>query len=175
MQILVFSPILALSNFKVIATNHIFNHKTNSITFIMKKLTLFYLFLFTILCNLSACGDKDENAAQPSNTALLTASSWQTSKVYTGNTDITNNPAIADYIPQNCKFNTDNTFTITYSSGPLSGTWQFAADETIILTDPGTTNEQQFNIVELKENSLKVTVTNPDINIPFQIELIPAA
>ena len=133
----------------------------------MKKNTFYYLLILTLMLNLSACGDKD--TAEPSRLELLTAKTWQTSKVTLGSIDLS-----LILTGTTIRFNNDKTFTGNSSILPASGNWEFASDETIIILNPGTTDEVQLTVTELKENSLKVTITDPDNNTQYQAELVPA-
>ena len=139
----------------------------------MKNTAFFYLLLFAVMFNFSACGDKEEDVVEPSRLELLTATTWKTNKVLAAGLDVTDNPLFAPYVPDSYEFNTDKTFTITYPSGNVSGPWEFASNETVIVTNAGTPDEQKFTITELKANSLKVTATDPTLNVAYQIELVP--
>jgi len=133
----------------------------------MKKITIFYLLLLAVMFNLSSCGDKDD-VAEPSKLELLTSKTWQINKVFAGSTDISVIVQGATF-----KFNNDKTFTTTSSVLPSSGTWDFASDGTIIVLEPGTSNEQRWTVTELEDNSFKATITNPDDNTKYQAELVP--
>ncbi len=138
------------------------------------KLLLLIIFGFTIA--FTAC-KKDKVENPPSNTALLTSSNWKMTAltvspgfpIYDNDGNIIG--TTTDLFAQNesCtnddtfKFNTDK--TILFDEGAskcnagdpqtTSGTWAFKTNETILsMTNDG--NLQDFTIVELKDNSLKL-------------------
>jgi len=133
----------------------------------MKKITIYYLLILAVMFNLSSCGDKD--TAEPSRLELLTSKTWLTNKVSASSFDF------SEFLKgTTITFNKDKTFIANSSILPDSGNWEFASDETIIVIEPGTSDEQRWTLTELQENSLKATIINPDDNIQFQVELVPA-
>jgi len=143
----------------------------------MKKFTVYYLLILTLVFNLASCGDKEDkedDAAEPSKTALLTAKTWKISKVSSNGVEMSedDDPLVTLIMLSTFKFNTDKTYTTTLLESE-TGTWEFASNETIIVLDSGTDDESQWTITELKENSLKATVNDPTDNSKYQVELVP--
>jgi len=141
----------------------------------MKKFTIYYLLLFAVLFNLASCDKKDNDNPTPaaSKQALLTAKTWKTNKITMGGVDMTKDPFIgALFLTITYKFNTDKTYTGTAIGLPTSGTWEFASNESVIVKDPGTDDEERMTITELKENSLKVSYVDPDDNAQMQLEFV---
>jgi len=140
----------------------------------MKKFTIYYLLLFAVLFNLASCDKKDDDTPAPSKQELLTNKTWKTSKMLVDGVDMSQIPLFAFFLQTEYKFNTNKTYDATLLTAPLgSGTWEFASNETVIVQDAGTDEETRWTIVELKENSLKVTEIDPDDNTKTDYEFVP--
>ena len=139
----------------------------------MKNYTLYYLLLIAVIFNLTSCGDKDEDIPAPSKQDLLTAKTWQPSKIIVDGLDISSNPSFAFALQVNYKFKADKTYIISLLGSSEPGTWEFSSNETVILLDAGTVDENRWTIVELKENSFKATEIDPSDNSHTQWEFVP--
>ena len=119
---------------------------------------------------ISSCSDDDEIAL--TKTQLLTLSPWKYSTITTGD-------ATFDALFQlvftgfTITFNTDGTTSVSFPSEPsVNGTWEFTTDETKILLDKGTMDEQTFDIESLTAAKLVFTFTDPDFNGLITLTLV---
>ncbi len=119
---------------------------------------------------ISSCSDDDGVAL--TKTQLLTSSPWKFSTVSTGD-------ATVDALFQllftgfTITFNTDGTTVVTFPSEPNEdGTWEFTAEETKLLLDKGTIDEQTSDIVTLTAATLVITISDPSINTPLTMTLV---
>lgn len=127
----------------------------------MKPQRLLYLFLILLFtAPLTSCGDDDDKA--PSKRMLLTERQWTGKALYMGPQNITD-LLIDDDDPQNSfdvskwaiKFNTDDTYSMTYDGRTLqTGKWEFANNEQEIQLDKGTPNAETAKINRLTNDEL---------------------
>jgi hypothetical protein len=145
----------------------------------MKNTKFFFRLLVVILFFVTACGDKEDAPKPPSRTELLAAKTWKMNKVLGNGIDATNEPMLAQYKTLQFKFNADGAYTLTSLIGAQTGTWAFADNETKVILDPNTASELTWNIVELKDNSLKLrsSMAMPPTGQQGEVtlELVPAA
>ena len=114
---------------------------------------------------ISSCSDDDGIAL--TKTQLLTSSAWKFSTVSTGD-------ATVDALFQllftgfTITFNTDGTTVVTFPGEPNeNGTWEFTAEETKVILDKGTIDEQTSDIITLNAATLVITITDPSISAPL--------
>jgi len=139
----------------------------------MKKFTLYYLLLLAVVFNLASCGDKDEDTPAPSKQTLLTTKTWKVSKAIVDGEDMVQDPFLGYFYQYTYKFNTDKTYTFSLLTISEPGMWEFASNETVIVLNPGTDDEERWTITELKENSLKATYVDPTDNSKTEYEFVP--
>jgi outer membrane protein assembly factor BamE (lipoprotein component of BamABCDE complex) len=153
----------------------------------MKKITTL-LYAGSVACALlfSGCSkDKEDDpaptptptptttpvVAQPTKKEIITAKTWKTSIIKGNGIDITNQPSVADLKNLRTKFNMDGTWTQNTSNNQTdSGIWEFQNSETRLVFDPGTTDQEQWDITELKDNSLKMRSTFTDGTTTMLVE-----
>jgi len=119
---------------------------------------------------ISSCSSDDEIAL--TKTQLLTQAPWKFSTISTG--DVT-----ADALFQlvftgfTITFNTDGTTSVSFPSEPsVNGTWEFTTNETKILLDKGTMDEQTFDIQSLTAATLVFTFADPDFSGLITLTLV---
>jgi hypothetical protein len=144
----------------------------------MKYARLLSLFFAALLLQITACKDKDDDPEPISKTDLLTAKTWKMNKVLGNGLNITNEPVVQEYKDMEITFRPDGTYVGSTTDGTVEGTWAFAENETELVFDPGTTDAYTWEIVELKENSLKLrsSLFIPFINSSMLVvfEMVPA-
>jgi hypothetical protein len=143
----------------------------------MKTTRLLFFLFVALLFQVTACRDKEDDPKPLTRTELLTAKTWKIDKI-SGKTlgvefDMTDDPLVADYKDTQFTFRPDGTCTITSTDGTIPATWAFAANETKLVLNPGTDDEDTWDIVELKENSAKISSnrSNPLTGIPLLLVL----
>lgn len=126
--------------------------------------------LVVFMVSMFSCKKDDSGPSAPTNTELLTKSSW---KLVNLEADTLGTGVYFSLLPymDNCEkddittYKTDNTFQVTEGASVCtpgdpniynSGTWQFSADEKILIQQ-GTAFDNTFNIVSLTDASLVVT------------------
>lgn len=118
----------------------------------MNKFKIFtLLFALLTLSVLTGCSKDDEN--EPSRTALLTASTWQGSKIMVDGTDYT---SFFDMTETSMVFKTDGTYQMTLEGDVETGTWEFTANEQKLLVDKGSDDETTLDILTLSGSELKL-------------------
>jgi len=118
---------------------------------------------------ISSCSDDDEVAL--TKTQLLTQSSWKFSAVSTG--DPTFDAFFQLFFTGfTITFNTDGTTLVTFASDSETGIWEFTTNETKILLDKGTMDEQTFDIESLTAATLVFTFTDPDFSGLITLTLV---
>ncbi len=145
----------------------------------MKNPLLQLLLLVALVFNLTSCGDDKESDPKPATKKeILTAKSWKMAKIVYNGQDVSSvdDPMVAAFMNSRVKFNADGTATFTSSGSTDSGIWEFASNETVVVLDPRTPDEERWTLTELKDNSLKVRVTYDDLGDPmlFELEMVYA-
>lgn len=147
----------------------------------MKNIKLLSLLLLAVLFTFSSCGDKDEDPKPLTNKQILTAETWKVSKIKEDGIDVSDEPEAAYWKNTRLKFNTDGTYNATTSGSSDTGIWEFSNNESRIVVDPNTDEEESWDITELKANSLKIRTTafyedeNGDIETALlELELVHA-
>ncbi|HLN21363.1 MAG TPA: hypothetical protein VK213_09765 [Bacteroidales bacterium] len=124
----------------------------------MKNYTLFIL-LAGILLYTACSQDKDSE-----NFKILTGHIWTSDSLLVEGHDASTPGGVLANFKGDVKFNDDG----TGSFGNYTGTWRFAFNETqLIITSPDLPIPLTTRIVELKDNSLKVTTSIPDPQNPL--------
>lgn len=142
----------------------------------MKNTHLLFRLLVVLLLYVTACGDKESAPRPASRTDILTAKTWKMKKVLMDGINITNLPEAADFVSMRIKFQADGTYSITSPSGTVTGTWAFAANETKLVFDPNTSDENTWDIVELKDASAKtrtsrfIPAAGKTVQLSFEME-----
>lgn len=121
---------------------------------------------------LSSCG-KDDDPAK-SKTVLLTQHTWKFSAVTSDfpGFDLFKEEFATDYESDEFKFNEDKTYTYTNTadaSANMSGKWEFSSDETKLILDKGTDDEETYTVVKLDEGTLETSITDPFFSITFNL------
>ncbi|WP_125185466.1 lipocalin family protein [Botryobacter ruber] len=126
----------------------------------MKKILL-NPFLFFILILISFTGCKDDEV-EPSRRDMLTGGTWNGTAVYSQGTDITESAKNSgfDITKNTLRFDTNGNYTDTYDGSSDTGTWEFAENESKLLLDKNTSNEQLATISQLNANTLNVTFSS---------------
>lgn len=112
--------------------------------------TLLLVALLAMLTN--ACSTEE---ATPERTKLLTQNTWTFSSTE-GFDEISKAIIEAFADGSSYKFKTDGTVNVTFFGISYSSDWEFNSDQTIIILEPGTEDEQKLVIVTLNETTLKV-------------------
>lgn len=123
----------------------------------MRNTQLLFRLLAVLLCFLTACEDKENAPKPPSRKDMLTSKTWKMKKVLMDGINITDDPAATDFKNMRIKFKADGTYTITTPGDNVTGTWAFADNERKLIFDPNTAGEDVWDIVELKDSSVKTT------------------
>lgn len=119
----------------------------------MKSLIIFIITTGIII--FSAC-KKDENSEK---FRLLTARTWTSDSLLVNGVDASTPGGILENFNGDVKFNEDGTGNF----GSYSGNWRFALNETqLIITSQDLSLPLTTRIMELTQNSFKVTTTFPD-------------
>jgi Domain of unknown function (DUF5004) len=142
----------------------------------MKNMLLLFRLLVVLLFYLTACEDKESTPQPASRADMLTAKTWKMNKVLADGINITNDPAAAEFKSMRIKFQADKNYTITTSSGTVTGTWTFADNETKVVFDPNTAGENTWELEELKDNSAKArtSIFSPAVGkmVQFSFEFV---
>ncbi len=142
----------------------------------MKKSLLSFILLLTVLLNLSSCSeDKDNDPKPATKKEILTAKSWKMAKIVYDGQDVSTDEDqfLSILMGYEIKFNADGTATLTlFGSSPDTSTWEFASNETVLVLDANTADEARWTITELKDNSLKIRVSEgtPDEGGPMMLD-----
>ena len=122
----------------------------------MKNTKLLTLLLIGFIFSLASCND-DKDSPQPvsANTAFLTAKTWQISQIMFDSVDVTTDPDVATEASTRIKFDKNGTYTLTRTDGTETGTWKFSNNETHLIYGPSASAMQDYEIVELMDNSFK--------------------
>lgn len=112
-----------------------------------------------VMFTFSSCLDKDEDPTPKTNKELLTFKSWKVTKVKEDGIDVSNEPEVAFIKNSRTQFNSNGTYTQTTTNYTSSGIWEFANNETQLVFDPNTQDEENWEITELIDNSLKMRST----------------
>jgi hypothetical protein len=147
----------------------------------VKYSALLILFLATLF--VAGC-KKDDEPEAPSKTDLLTAKAWKLNTISAPPLP-DNDPRVMSVIGglsnSNVKFENNGTYTATNrnTNAVETGTWEFNADQTQIITDKGQSDSFTFTIVNLTANNLDLsTPFSANIGIPVtltvSLKLIPA-
>ncbi len=146
--------------------------KTYELSQKIGKHILIMIGILIIPIAISSCSDDDEIAL--TKTQLLTQAPWKYSTISTGD-------ATFDVLFQvlftgfTITFNTDGTTSVTFPSDPsgsANGTWEFTTNETKILLDKGTMDEQTFDIESLTAATIVFTFTDPDFSGLITLTLV---
>jgi hypothetical protein len=143
----------------------------------MKNTRLLYFLFLTLLFQVTACGDKEDDPKPPTRAELLTAKTWKIDKIlgkaFGTEMDITDDPMAQEYKDMQFTFRPDGTCTVTTPDDAATGNWAFAANETKLVVNPNTADEDTWDIVELKSNSLKLSSSrsNPLTGLPLLLVL----
>ncbi|NDK55946.1 hypothetical protein [Pontibacter fetidus] len=140
----------------------------------MKKLQfLSYLFAALLMFTTVSCDDDDDNDnVNPDKEALLLADVWTGSKIYLGGQDVTEDyKDIFDVTTVSVKFYEDGTYTFDMDGTAEDGTWEFANNQTQVLLDKGTDDEELVDINKLTATELwaegDLTGMGQDVEIRF--------
>jgi hypothetical protein len=125
----------------------------------MKNINLLTLLLLAVLFTFSSCSDKDGDPTPQTNKEILSAKTWKVSMIKGDGIDITNESEVAIIKNMRIKFNTDGTYNQTTTGFSGNGIWEFTNNETSIVFDPNTADQEVWGITELKSNSLKMRTT----------------
>ena len=132
-----------------------------------------YLFLLMAATSLTftSCGDEDDDPKPPTKTEILSSHQWSTSRILIDGVDVTNHPSMAPLATAKTKHETNGTYSQTSSGGNTTGRWEFYGNETILVFDPRTADEEQWNITELTATSLKLRNTVIEDGQTYLVEL----
>jgi hypothetical protein len=120
----------------------------------MKKYNLLYFFII----GLAAIGCRGEEEPLPAR-EHITKNSWQVESVFINGTA----DGITDYSGYRYTFREDGTYTI-FDPSEREGTWDLNGNETILILDPGTPDQQEVPILERENNLLSLQFTEPATN-----------
>lgn len=127
----------------------------------MNKFRLLYFFIAAV-CAVSFTSCSDDEDAEPSQQALLTAGEWQGASVYFDNQDFTQlfrDSVDFDVNDFSYRFDDNGEYRRTYGRTIL-GTWEFAGpDQEELILDRGTTYESRATINELTPTELRLEST----------------
>ena len=127
-------------------------------------LAIALLMFSTVSCN------KDDDVVL-TKTQLLTSSPWVFEGVETG--DLTFDVLFNFFlIGAKITFTTSGTYVFTFTLDPSSdenGTWKFNASETVITLDNGTPPPEDWNILVLNANQLKISFEDSDVGSTVEI------
>ncbi len=118
-----------------------------------------YLSILFLAFSLIMVSCKKEDPA-PTKKEMI-SKTWKTKEVYI-NGQLSSDPAwssIRTEVKQN------GTYTTTSSSGTNSGVWEFNSDESKIIFDKGSTDEETWEILSLTESQWKGKVTYGTSNV----------
>ena len=138
-----------------------------SLTMRLQK-ALIYLLSLLLLLNFTGCDEK--SSITPSNTALLTSGTWIGTAVYESGDNMTQ-----QYADQNLDirklevtFSTNGSVSAVYNNGrPDVGTWKFIDDESAIMFQENTPDEQSGEIIELSETDFRIIDHDADLEMHF--------
>ena len=143
--------------------------KTYELSQKIGKHILIMIGILIIPIAISSCSDDDEIAF--TKTQLLTQAPWKYSTISTG--DATFDALFQLFFTGfTITFNTDGTTLVTFASDSETGTWEFTTNETKILLDKGTMDEQTFDIESLTAATLVFTFTDPDFSGLITLTLV---
>ncbi|TPE46072.1 hypothetical protein [Pontibacter mangrovi] len=115
---------------------------------------LLFLCLFVPL--LISCNKDDDEDVSP-NLRLLTDGQWTGQAVYFGGqdqTDVFEQETGIDFTKYTSLFNRDGTYSDTYDTQEINGTWEYENDERVILFDKGDSDEYTVVISKLDDDEL---------------------
>jgi hypothetical protein len=133
------------------------------------KTTIFTLFLAAFVA-FAAC-KKDEPTTPPVTPPTKKEMISRTWKV---ETMTVNQMPFPDsfFVDNRLTFKTDGTYSTFDGTDTETGTWEFSTDETKVIMDKGTSDEETMDIVELSSTKLHVKQTSDGNTI--EMKLIPA-
>jgi hypothetical protein len=143
----------------------------------MKNTRLLYYLFFILLFQVTACRDKQDDPKPLTRTELLTAKTWKIEKIlgkaFGVEMDLTDDPLVEDFRDVQFTFRPDGTGTISAAGDTETVTWAFASNETKLVLNPNTADEDSWDIVELKANSAKISSSriDPSTGIPIVLVL----
>lgn len=147
----------------------------------MKKYAALLVVLLVYISIISGC-KKDDEPNQPTRTDILTGREWKFQEIWAFNQNLTN-LGITDYFGElansNFKFNRDGSYTATNrtTNDEVTGKWEFNSDETQLILNKGTSNENTLGIVTLTDKNLDLRQTIDPASIdaatlPLQFRLL---
>jgi hypothetical protein len=110
---------------------------------------------------------KEETPAPPTKKEMLTKT-WKIQSL------TANGQQMPDsfFVNSRLTFKADGTYTETDGSDTDTGTWEFTDNDTKILMDKGTSDEQSADILELSSSKLRMKETEDTDT--YEMTLIPA-
>ena len=121
-----------------------------------------------LLCLLlvSSCKHEDPKPA-PSKTDLLTQHAWRFSTATSSSAVIQSgvNQSLVGFI---FTFKSDHTYT---TSDGDAGTWEFSSNETAIITDKNTADEETYTVGKLEDANLELSISDTDPTTNQQISV----
>lgn len=127
----------------------------------MHKFRLLYFFV-AALCVVSFTSCSDDDDAEPSQQALLTAGEWEGARIYLDNQDYTEyfrDSVDFDIREFSYRFDDNGEYRQTYGRTVL-GTWEISdIDEELIVLDRGETYESRLTINRLTDTELHLEST----------------
>ncbi len=143
----------------------------------MKNAKYLTLLVVALIFSLSSCkDDKDEPTPISAKTEFLTAKMWKISKLDFNGEDVSKYPEVEDVKSTKIKFDKNGTYKQTRTSGEENGKWKFTQNETHLLYGPSTSDQEDWEIVELTENSFigNTVFTYEDGPLNVRVEMVPA-
>lgn len=128
----------------------------------LSKVLLLFVALGVTLAT-SSCKKEDE----PTKTELLTKT-WKISEVYV-NGQLDADPSYGMY---RFTFTATGTYNITYTGGADNGVWEFNTDESRIIFDKGTADEDTWEVMSLTMESSRMKAT--DDGDTLELLFVPA-
>jgi hypothetical protein len=133
--------------------------------------SILYVSIFALLA-LASC-KKDDDPAPKSKTELLTANTWKFSSVTTSDADI-QTFLTAFLTGSEITYKKDFTYTSTtlLSTDVTTGKWEFADNETAILLDKGTSDEDKQTILKLDGSNLELKFDDSSLSVEATVKFV---
>lgn len=131
----------------------------------MKKIkSLLVLFILGSLFLFSSCSKDDDPTL--TKTQLLTQNTWKYSSGTSS--DPLGQLALAFFSGAEYSFKADKTYSGLLLTLPIDGKWEFSADETKLILDKGTTEEQTFEIVTLNASAFDYKIVDGSLTLTLK-------
>jgi hypothetical protein len=131
---------------------------------LMKKIVIL---LITVTVAFSACKKEKPAPTPPTNKELLTKA-WKVNEAYV-NGQLSSDPSWSSF---RITFKTDGTYTSAFGTGNGSGVWEFNSDQSRVILNKGTADEETMEIKKLDESTFNMKET--DGTDTLELFMIPA-